>query len=190
MLNVRSFLVVGLLGLSALTLSAGEVLTNPGFETGSLGPWFVGRNFGATENWNVTSTVSHSGTFSATDVGNQELEQTFAGVLVSNITQVSFWVEHPNASVTALAYDFFYSDSSDIENVVITSGTGWNFFDVTANLSAGKTLVGFSVFGNSGGRTYVDDLNIATAATAPEPNSLLLIAGSVSWLFLRRRLAR
>ena len=82
MLNVRSFLVVGLLGLSALTLSAGEVLTNPGFETGSLGPWFVGRNFGATENWNVTSTVSHSGTFSATDVGNQELEQTFAGVQI------------------------------------------------------------------------------------------------------------
>jgi hypothetical protein len=188
MSKAKLVVAIGFLGLSVLPLSAGEVLTNPGFETGSLAPWVVGRTFGTiTENWNVTSAVSHSGTDSATDVGNEELKQTFAGVLVSSITQVSFWAEHPSSTVNAVAYDFFYSDSTDVENIVNTTGTGFNFFDVTSQLSAGKTLVGFSVFGNSGGRTYVDDLNITTT---PEPNSLLLIAGSAVWLFTRRRLAQ
>jgi hypothetical protein len=47
-----------------------DLLVNGGFETGALTPWFQARNFGGTENWNVTSAVSHSGTFSATNVEN------------------------------------------------------------------------------------------------------------------------
>jgi hypothetical protein len=164
---------LALLSGSAGPARAGLVLQHGDFQTGALAPWFQDRNFGGSENWNVTSAVAHSGTFSATDVGNLELRQNFTPTPVSSITQVSFWAEHPNPSASALAYDFFYSDGSDVENVVFTTGTGWNFFDVTSHLTAGKTLTGFSVFGNSGGRTYLDDVTIATAATAvPEPSTL------------------
>jgi hypothetical protein len=166
-----------------------QVLTNPGFETGALTPWAQDRDFGGAENWNVTNSDSHSGTFSATDVGNKELKQTFVGVAVSSITQVAFWAKHPDAAVTALAYDFFYSDATNTEFQVNTSGTAWLFFDVTASLTAGKTLTGFSVFGNSAGRTFVDDLSIQTGTSAvPEPGSLFLVAAAGAVLVgLRRR---
>ena len=165
-----------------------ELLANPGFETEALSPWFQDRTFGTiTENWNVTSTVSNSGTFSATDVGNAELRQNFAATAASSITSVTFFAEHPDATITALAYDFFYTDGTDKEFLVFTTGTGFNSFDVTAQLDPSKTLDGFSVFGNSGGRTYFDDASIKVKSV-PEPTSLTLMAlGGVALRVVSRR---
>jgi hypothetical protein len=180
------------------SLFADEVLVNPGFETGALAPWAQARSFSGSEDWNVTSADAHTGTFSATDIGNKELKQTFAGVLVSDITQVSFWFKHPDfPDVFNTAYDFFYSDGSDNEFLAHPAGTGWNFLDVTATLTPGKTLVGFSVWGNSLGlgRALVDDLSITTApagTVVPEPTSILLLATvlGVTGGLIRRRIAR
>ena len=196
----RSGLALSALAL-ALTLplassqARADVLVNGGFETGSLGPWVVGRNFGASEDWNVTSTVAHSGTFSATDVGNEELRQNFAATPTSSILDVSFWAEHPDANVNALAVDLYYSDGTDNEFLVNTTGTGWNFFDVTSHLTAGLSLTGFSVFGNSAGRTYFDDASITTAVSSvPEPGSFALGGVALGAYFLasvaRRRMVR
>jgi hypothetical protein len=180
------------LGLAALALlgnapqaRAGEILVNPGFETGSLSPWFQDRNFGGSVNWMVTNSDSHSGTFSATNNGNLELRQNFAGVPAALITDVSFWARHPDPTVGPLAFDFFYSDGTDDEFLVNTSGSGWNFFDVTSNLDTTKTLTGFSVFGNSDGVTFVDDLNILTSL--PEPSCLALLGLGLGGLAAWRR---
>src|SRR5205085_1450320 len=81
----------GLLGslFAALSLpttgaQATNILANPGFESGALAPWFQSSDFCSSpapcENWNVTNSDAHSGTFSATDVGNKEIRQNFAAI--------------------------------------------------------------------------------------------------------------
>jgi hypothetical protein len=167
----------------------GQILVNPGFESGALGPWAEGTVFSGSEAWNVTNAVAHSGSFSATDVGNRQLRQNFAAVAGSTITDISFWAEHPDASVNALAFDLYYSDSTSNEFAVNTSGTGWNFFDVFVDLNTTKSLTGFAVFGNGLGRTYFDDASITTSAS-PEPASLLFMGTGVIGLLALRRLRK
>ena len=172
----------------------GNILANPGFETGLLGPWFQGTNFCGSpcENWNVTSANAHSGVFSATDVGNIEIRQNFAATPTNMVTQVSFWVMHPDLPSLFNAVDFHYSDGTIAEfKTAFTSTTGWEFFDVTGDLAAGKSLTGLSIFGfsASGGtqRTFLDDVTINTV---PEPTTVLLVLSGVCLYGLARLRAR
>ncbi len=165
--------------------SATNILQNPGFESGALSPWFIGNNYGGGP-WTVTNAISHSGVYSATDFGNVELRQNFAGVLDSKISQVSFYIED---TAGLNAYNFYYSDGSTTEFTVRPSVESFSFFDVTSNLAAGKTLTGFSIYGNSGGTTHLDDLTIAAAVPEPAAWALMLagFAGLGAALRGRRR---
>ena len=149
---------------------ADEILANPGFETGSLPPWFNNQNFGGTTPWFVTGTGCLTGSFCAQDDGNIELKQTFSAVPTNTISTVTFWALHPDPAAVAVAYDFFYQNGGQAEFLVGTNGTNWTQFDATSNLRANDQLVGFSVFGNSAGITRLDDLSITTQTSAvPEP---------------------
>ena len=66
--------VLTLVAILAASCNA-DTIFNGGFETGSLSPWFQDQTlcFDKCENWNVTSLDSHSGIFSATDVGDNSL---------------------------------------------------------------------------------------------------------------------
>ena len=143
--------------------------TNGGFETGSLYPWF--QDPGRT--WNVRSVDAHSGTFSARSRNNKEIRQDFDGILVGDILEISFWAKHPQRNATTMFVDLFYSDSTDTGVILSPSTQDWEFFDVTENAVAGKTLVGFSVFGNTWGRTFLDDVRITSVT--PEPGTGLLV---------------
>jgi len=155
------------------SISANASVLNAGFEDGNLSPWFQDRVFSSGEDWNVTNTDAHTGLFSATNTGNKEIRQNFAGVLTDSITGLSFWAKHDNTNGSALFVDLFYSDNTDTGFIVNTVGTGWEFFDVANNLLLGKTLVGFSIFGNSTGcdnnctRTFLDDVAIVSAVPVP-----------------------
>lgn len=175
--------------VAATPAAATNVLQNPGFETGSLAPWVQARDFSNNVPWFVTDADSHTGTYSAQDTGNTELRQDFAGVDASSIDQVSFWARHPDQGVSAIAYDFFYSDLTSTEFIADTSGTDWNFFDVTNQLDPTRTLVGFSMFGNSQGITRLDDVVIDVAGGVPEPATwaLMLLGFAATGLALRGR---
>lgn len=182
-----------LLALFFLVLFAGvaladtELLTNGDFETGVLSPWYNARDFcsGNCLPWAVTNSNPHNGTYSAMDVGNIELRQDFTPTPGSQITDVSFWI-YSNTAVHAV--DFFYTDSSDEEFVVSAAVNTWTLETVTADVNAGKTLSGFSIWGASPSyTTYVDDASITAT---PEPSTLVLLGGSALAVCgnLRRRM--
>jgi hypothetical protein len=183
-------------------LYAGNILGNPGFESGTLPPWFNGRDDCNTlcQPWAVVSGNPHSGTYSAMDVGNIELRQNFADVPVSSITEVSFWVEHPDGGVLPMAIDFFYSNGTNNEIAVLTTGSNYQFFNITADLTPGLVLDGISFWGFSGGPpgssdiTYLDDVTINAngGGTTPEPSSLIMLGSGllVGAGALRRKLVR
>jgi hypothetical protein len=131
-----------------------NLITNGGFETGSLSPWAQGRDFCSSpcQNWTVVTNNPRQGKYDAMDEGNIEVVQDFTATATSLITGVRLSLRHPAGAVTT-AIDFFYSDGSDEEFVVATTTTKWDSFNVTSDLASGKSLDGFSIWGYSGGTT-------------------------------------
>jgi hypothetical protein len=149
--------------------SAGSVnlIKNGGFETGSLLPWYQGRDgcSGTCKNWAVLRTDPKQGHFDAGDQGNIELRQDFAATPTSSIAGVTFYLRHPAGAVIA-AIDFFYSNGDDDEYAVDTTDSDWDSFNVTADLNPGEELSGFSIWGYSGPSpqtTYVDGVAIVAS---------------------------
>lgn len=173
----KLFLVTCLAMLMATSAFAGQLIVNGGFETGGLSPWFNGRDFcgGTCSLWAVTATNPHTGLFSAMDIGNIELKQTFTPTPGSSITGVSFWI-FSGAGLNA--FDLFYTDGTDAEFTVLPTPDVWTFEDVTSSVDTTKTLMGFSVFGTDPSfTTFVDDVSVTSAV--PEPSSLLMIGGGI-----------
>jgi hypothetical protein len=189
--------IVGGLLAAASGAQAANILVNPGFETGGLSPWYQSASYGGVQDWGVDSADAHSGTYSAVDIGNKELEQDFAPVAGSSITQLSFWMRHPNYSIAPMALDLFYTDSTYTENVISSTTTGWQFFDATSYVNTSKTLKGIGLWGYSsvGGAsdmTRFDDVTLDVAGAAvPEPMtwSLTITGFALAGAALRRRRA-
>ena len=180
--------------MTASNASATNILANAGFETGALSPWFEG---GLGAHWTVDDDDAHSGTYSARDVGNYSINQTFGAVAGTDINEISFWMRHPFHANAPTAYTFSYSDSTSAQFLVFSTSSDWQFFDVTAQLDTAKSLVGFNIFGFSGTTgpielTRVDDVVIdADVGGVPEPATwALMIAGfGLAGSALRRRVA-
>lgn len=181
---------------------ATNILTNPGFETGTLSPWANGVNGCSGTGlpctpWSVSTAAAHSGTDGAVDVGDIELTQSFTAVATSLITDASFWMQHPLAQQPAIAtmVTFGYSDGTSNSVTIMTNDTTWDPEDVTAGLIAGKNLDSISVFGyepalaiqlsglGSQAFTFLDDFDIEVAGTGPsatpEPGALLLLGSGL-----------
>jgi hypothetical protein len=171
---------------NAVPALAVNVLDNPGFESGALAPWVNDADFCGGCTWTVDSADAHSGTYSAVVNGNRLIAQFGSPIPVSDITAISFWARHPDAAFGAdMAVYFEYSDSSSEEPHVFTGDTTWTFFDVTAELDAGKSLAAFGVYGNTGTIARLDDALIDTLI--PEPSTWLLLLTGSAWAVVRRR---
>jgi len=166
----------------------GNVLLNPGFETGDLTGW-------TTSGFTAVDTDAHSGTWSAFTSGNNYIEQEFASIPDSQVTEVSMWIKQPNAgSVYINAVDLLYDDGSSNEFVPEPANSGgWAKEDVTSLLDPLKNLDGLRVWGYTMGGdadfTYYDDLVVN--ASVPEPASLAALGlGAIALIRRRQQRAR
>ena len=174
--------IAALIGLSPVAASAANVLVNPGFESGSVTGWTD-----VSAQWSATTATPFAGTYCATTPNNFELRQTFVGVPVAFVTELSLYTRH--ASNVTGASDIYiaalYSDSTNSPLIYSpTPITSWTKVDFTSLLTPGKTLTGITFYGNALNATYVD--NVVVNAV-PEPS---LAAGFACVLPLLRRRRR
>ncbi len=172
MFKWSTFLVVCLTLLAANGF-AGNVLVNPGFETGALPPWANTYDFCSGCTWAVTSTDAHSGLYSAFVDGNRALQQDFTAIPATMITEASLWLKMPDTGVAAVF--FLYSDTTYFQNI-FTVGDTWAMYDMTPFLDPTRSLVSFGVFGCSGcagsSQTFADDFVVNAT---PEPGTMILL---------------
>ncbi|MEO5957701.1 MAG: hypothetical protein ABIR80_01140, partial [Opitutaceae bacterium] len=154
---------------AVVSAHATNILVNPGFETGAFAPWTTSGGTGV-----ITNTEAHSGTFSFAAFSSDEVTQTFAPVATSAISELSFWGKRNGGLFDLIILS--YSDASS-ENVLVNTtgqGNGWTFVNITGDLDAGKSLVGFRIYGTTSGPAYLDDFKIEVAtATVPESAATL-----------------
>jgi hypothetical protein len=161
--------VVGLALTAMSAASQANIFVNPGFETGDFTGW-------TTTGGVVMNLEAHSGLFSFAGFSADSVSQTFAATATSSILQRSFWGKR-NGGLFDLV-QLTYSDSSHEDVLVNTLGQGndWTFIDLTAELDAGKSLVGFLIFGTTPGPAFLDDFNLESVRVVAEPSSYALIA--------------
>lgn len=154
------------------TAIAQNVLVNPGFETGSLSPWFAdsGSPF-------VTNAEAHTGLFSNAGFSGDSIRQNFAPIPAVDITEISLWVKRAGGAFDQ--YSFYYDDNTSGTFLIndIGGGDDWKQHFLTSNLDLGKNLTGFSIFGTTNGPAYMDDFVITPS---PGASALLGIGGLVA----------
>lgn len=190
---LKSKLIIALGAVLAMGQAAfgANILVNPGFEDGVLSPWTNDNDFCGGCTWSAITTDAQSGVWSSEVDGNRALLQWFTPVSVSLISEVSFWARHPDGGA-GMAVLFRYDDATENEELVGTSGTDWEFFDVTSFLTPGKNLVGFGVYGNSGALARFDDAVVDArqdgGGQVPEPATFALMGAGLLGLAVRRRM--
>ena len=148
--------------------SAGII--NGGFESGEMTPWFHRDNEpGNPFTWSVTSAESHSGSFSATVYGNEEIRQNFEPIPTGQISDLSFWVRHTTAPCLMFIAVYYAEGDYDWRQPIVAT-TEWEQYDVTSWLAPGRELTGFSIYGFSLNHTYLDDVVLV-----PEPRTIKLM---------------
>lgn len=181
-MNYKTTLVsFGIVG--AFAQAHANILVNPGFETGNMTGW-------TTSAFTATNNDFHTGAWSTIDFGNFSLEQSFAPVAATDITEISVWAKQPNLASFFFAFQVDYTDAST-DQYLASGGTGtaWTKFDFTSQLNLSKTVQTIRAFGYSAGGTndvtWFDDFVVNTNPV-PEPASFAVL-GLGAFALLRRR---
>jgi len=155
-----------------------NLLQNPGFETGSLAPWFAEAGTPM-----VTSPQGiHSGSYGLTAPFGATIRQNFAATPVSEITHVSFYIDNALPEPAQVWLTYYYDDGTSFEFFLSADSGDFKFARVDAYLEPGKNLNGFSSrTGSALGNVYLDDFLII----APEPTSILLALIAGCFVFRR-----
>jgi hypothetical protein len=180
------------LGATAFPVAAAvsavtATVTNPGFETevsGAPTSWSASRSTSGT--MAVSSTVSHSGTYSATIAattgtqGSQCLWETtpnLGTVVAGEHVQAQVWAEGKSATgYTSLSVSWFNASrvylSNTTSSYLSTGTTGWAQLTANATAPANATyaVVNLGSYDNSG-TVYFDDVTVANLGSAAFPSS-------------------
>lgn len=175
--------LIVVLATFSLSSQANNLFINDGFETGDYTGW-------TSSGQSVSSSQSHSGSYSSNGLGSNFIYQTFAPISVSDISELSFWGKRLQGGLYDLI-EFTYSDSSVSNYLVDTLAGGsvdWSYVNVTSQLSPGKSLSKFLIYGTTAGPTYLDDFKLATTAVPePETYAMFLAGLGLMGLVARRR---
>jgi hypothetical protein len=160
-------LLILVLGLGTVEKAiAVEIVVNGGFETGNLEPW-VNPSWHP-DKWNVVSTMSHSGNFSAytstgSSGGTAVLSQSFSPILVDDIASFDYWYYAETTSSPNLALGLWFSDGSYDQDFIWGILTNqWAFRDVMPALQrhSGKYLVKVGIYDTLQTDLYIDDVRL------------------------------
>jgi len=167
-------------------VGSSNLIVNPSFEQGSMGPWVLGANYcgvfgdSPCSPWHVSSDESNGGTYSIEDTGDTELLQYFEPVLGVEVTDVSFFVKQEPAEVFGV--ELFYTTGSTTMIPIFPADTDWNYYDVASSVDPSRMLYGIGFVNysdqNGNGPMWLDDvvvdppLPIATR----EPSCVVLLA--------------
>jgi hypothetical protein len=136
-----------------------ELLTNGGFETGTMNPWYHDGS------WSISTHQPHTGTYCAYDIGNHWIRQDFTATPANQIVSVTLWERQPEAQISAI--DFFYTNLPYSEDLIWLT-TNWQQYNVTNFIEPNGIVNGIRIWGYSGGggqpdETYIDDISVQTA---------------------------
>ncbi len=181
MRNRNLLLTLGLFGVFGTAHA--NILVNPGFETTDMTGW-------TTTAFTATNNDFHTGAWSTIDFGNFSLEQSFAPVAATDITEISVWAKQPDLASFFFAFQVDYTDATT-DQYLASGGTGstWTKFDFTSQLNLSKTVQTIRAFGYTTGGTndvtWFDDFVVNTNPV-PEPASFAVL-GLGAFALLRRR---
>lgn len=176
------------LAFSAAGLTQAATLDNPGFESGLTG-------------WSITGTVTaestdvRSGTLAALLADDSSsLSLTLSSAIdAASIASFGFWARSDAGLLSLVVLNYSDGSSSGTDVSIFDLGnSSWTYYDLSSALAAGKSLVGFTLYGSSAAASVIDDVTLTTLTTAvPEPASAALLTaglGLVGWR--QRRSAR
>ncbi|MEM9420853.1 MAG: PEP-CTERM sorting domain-containing protein [Planctomycetota bacterium] len=177
-------------------MAQGNILVNPGFETGDLTGWdepVVNNN-----PWSVLGfarTGSHSA-YSAPmpTAGPSNLYQSFDPVPVDQITEAGYWYFHMGGTGSVgSAVTLTFDDATQVQDTLFAADPEyvqfqWAYRDLTPTLSGytDKSLTQISFFTGVNKAKYIDDVVISV----PEPSVLALIGLGTLAMLPRRRASR
>ena len=194
MTKISRFAIVSalMLGCSLIAFAGNvELVANGGFETGDFSGWTLGGNCGSF--CNVTSTMPHSGAFSAQlgPVGSDgTLSQTLDTVAGATYT-FSFWLANDAGVPNDFSAYFDGLQVLNFNNLNIPGGFPYTDFVFTVMASTDSTVIQFN-FRQDPAFWFLDDVSVfgpAGNGTVPEPGSMALLGtGLVALGFAGRKL--
>ena len=170
----------------SLAWASGNLLSNGGFELGSLSGWSVdGSPL-------VVSSEASSGLYPVQlGASDAVVYEWSTALLVASITELSFDIKHLGGPLSQVF--FTYSDGSTSASVVdgLFESDDWLHYDLTGELAAGKSLSSLAIYGTSGDPTFVDQVSVITNTSAvPEPGAAYLMGAGLLFMGLLRSRTR
>ena len=171
---MKKIAISGLIIMFSNFASAGLIFQDD-FESGTLAPWVIASGSPV-----LSQVEALSGIYSVAAMGGDQIKISFSETAVSDISELSIWIKRDSDLLNS--FTFFYSDNTSSGSFLSQKNptNDWFKFDFINDLSVGKSLVGFAIYGTSPGPAYLDDFTLTTSANEiPEPSTLVIFALSL-----------